>query len=121
MTLEGFHKYRTRCRALDEVLQRRRLELAEFRVKEENDDEQPAPVRGFEKQTIYCLSDIDYDDGGGEQGGGDKEEPEGAIEEYEEIEEGDEEDLIRGDVLVKPEPMGVMGARIVPAAPDAAP
>lgn len=105
MTLESFHKYRTRCRALDEVLQRRRLELVEFRVKEEKIDEEPAPVRGFEKGTIYCLSSDDEDGNGG---GEDLEQEGGAMEEYEEVEE-DEEDLIRGDMLVKPEPYGVDG------------
>uniref|UniRef100_A0A1Q3F9Z7 Uncharacterized protein n=1 Tax=Culex tarsalis TaxID=7177 RepID=A0A1Q3F9Z7_CULTA len=117
MTLESFHKYRTRCRTLDEVLQRRRQELAEFRVKVEKDADQPAPVRGFEKDTIYCLSDSDDEDGGGDDGGeqeGEELEPEDAMEEYEEVDENeegeaDEEDLIRGDMLVKPEPYGVDG------------
>lgn len=101
MTLESFHKYRKRCRTLDEVLQRRRQELAEFRVKEERVEEQPAPVRGFERDTIYCLSDSDDEGGGGE-------------EEYEEgvqhEEDADEEDLIRGDMLIKPEPYRMEGA-----------
>ncbi|KAL9693762.1 hypothetical protein quinque_013047 [Culex quinquefasciatus] len=109
MTLESFHKYRTRCRALDEVLQRRRLELAEFRVKEEP-AEQPAPVRGFERDTIYCLSDSDDDEcGGGGDQAGEELEPEDVYEEVDEDEEADEEDLIRGDMLVKPEPYGVDG------------
>lgn len=111
MTLESFHKYRTRCRTLDEVLQRRRLELAEFRVKEEKVEEYPAPVLGFERDTVYCLSDSDDDDGGG-QAEQLQEEPEAeeVMEEYEEVDDDEiDEDLIRGDMLIKPEPYGVDG------------
>ncbi|XP_001663295.2 zinc finger protein 14 [Aedes aegypti] len=112
MTLEGFHKYRERCRTLDDVLQRKRMELMHFQVKVEQQEELAQNAVGFEEDMVYCLSDTDDEDqgtGGGVLGEGLEHELEvGLVEDDgEEIDEEVEEELIRGDMLIKPEPYGM--------------
>lgn len=114
MTLEGFHKYRERCRTLDEVLQRKRMELMHYQVKVEHQEELAQNAIGFEEDMVYCLSDSDEENAGGggdgEEGGdgGEEELERGLIDDDgEEIDEEVEEELIRGDVLIKPEPYGM--------------
>lgn len=99
MTLESFHKYHDRCRKLDEVLQRRRQETMHIRVKVEQQDELAQNAIGFEEDVVYCLSDSDNDERPAEDGEDLEAEP------HEDMEDdADEEDLIRGDILIKPEP-----------------
>lgn len=109
MTLEGFHKYRERCRTLDEVLQRKRMELLHYQVKVEHQEELAQNAVGFEEDMIYCLSDTDEEgEGGGGGGLGDELLEQGLVEDDgEEIDEEVEEELIRGDMLIKPEPYGM--------------
>lgn len=109
MTLEGFHKYRERCRTLDEVLQRKRMELLHYQVKVEHQEELAQNAVGFEEDMIYCLSDTDEEgEGPGAGGLGDELLEQGLVEDDgEEIDEEVEEELIRGDMLIKPEPYGM--------------
>lgn len=112
MTLEGFHKYRERCRTLDDVLQRKRMELMHYQVKVEHQEELAQNAIGFEEDMVYCLSDTDEEDagaGGGDGGPeGEEEHERGLIEDDgEEIDEEVEEELIKGDMLIKPEPYGM--------------
>lgn len=103
MTLEGFHKYRERCRTLDDVLQRKRLEFMHFQVKVEQQEELAQNAIGFEEDMVYCLSDTD--DEGAVNEGGMALHGEGLVEDDgEELDEEVEEELIKGDMLIKPEP-----------------
>ncbi|XP_058811979.1 zinc finger protein 271-like [Topomyia yanbarensis] len=101
MTLEGFAKYRDRCRQLDEVLQRKRMDMLQVRVKAEQQEELTQNAMGFEQDTIYCLSDTDDEELDDENVRSTDEPPE---EEEEVIDEEVEEELIKGDILIKPEP-----------------
>ncbi|XP_055618902.1 zinc finger protein 84-like [Toxorhynchites rutilus septentrionalis] len=103
MTLEGFHKYRERCRRLDEVLQQKRLEMIHMRVKVEHQEQLAQNAVGFEDNTIYCLSDTDDEDLGEEVMDGVHGDL-GEDHQDELLDEEVEEELIKGDILLKPEP-----------------
>ncbi|XP_055613955.1 zinc finger protein 225-like [Uranotaenia lowii] len=103
MTLEGFHKFGERCRKLDGVLQRKRLEMAQPpMIKQECTGNASQPA-GFDENTVYCLSDTDDDDDDGTH-----QDDNQLLEEqqfqHEDMEDADEEELIRGDLLIKPDP-----------------
>ncbi|XP_058455977.1 zinc finger protein 271-like [Malaya genurostris] len=102
MTLEGFAKYRDRCHQLDEVLQRKRMEMMQIRVKVEHQEELTQNAVGFEQDTIYCLSDTDDEEIDEEHMPLEEEQPE--EEDDEVIDEEVEEELIKGDILIKSEP-----------------
>lgn len=113
MTLEGFAKYCDRCHQLDQVLQRKRLGVMQIQVKVEQQEVMAQNAVGFEQDTIYYLSDTDDDVGEEEENvvQTEQEEPndENMVDELpddddEPINEEIEEELIKGDTLIKPEP-----------------